>query len=117
MLPDVAQGTLLLARTPAPAVLIIGSGDRDFLPLVRPTNASPKRQSGYSARGKRNIRATQESGRGSRFNNEADAAAHEGESLGHYGMATTVILPLFFFGEPSGLSRRPCRLCEIDVWT
>ncbi|MGB6921982.1 MAG: NYN domain-containing protein, partial [Methyloceanibacter sp.] len=30
----VAQGTLLLAQTPAPAVLVIGSGDRDFLPLV-----------------------------------------------------------------------------------
>jgi uncharacterized LabA/DUF88 family protein len=31
----VAQGTLLIATTPAPAVLVIGSGDRDFLPLVR----------------------------------------------------------------------------------
>ena len=30
----VAQGTLLLAQTPAPAVLVLGSGDRDFLPLV-----------------------------------------------------------------------------------
>ena len=30
----VAQGTLLIAKTPAPAVLVIGSGDRDFMPLV-----------------------------------------------------------------------------------
>lgn len=30
----VAQGTLLIAATPAPAALVIGSGDRDFLPLV-----------------------------------------------------------------------------------
>jgi uncharacterized LabA/DUF88 family protein len=30
----VAQGTLLIATTPAPAVLVIASGDRDFLPLV-----------------------------------------------------------------------------------
>ena len=30
----VAQGTLLMATTPAPAVLVIASGDRDFLPLV-----------------------------------------------------------------------------------
>ena len=30
----VAQGTLAIATTPSPAVLIIGSGDRDFIPLV-----------------------------------------------------------------------------------
>jgi uncharacterized LabA/DUF88 family protein len=30
----VAQGTLVIATTPAPAVLVIASGDRDFLPLV-----------------------------------------------------------------------------------
>jgi uncharacterized LabA/DUF88 family protein len=30
----VAQGTLVIAQTPAPAVLVIASGDRDFLPLV-----------------------------------------------------------------------------------
>jgi uncharacterized LabA/DUF88 family protein len=30
----VAQGTLLIATTPSPAVLVIASGDRDFLPLV-----------------------------------------------------------------------------------
>jgi NYN domain len=30
----VAQGTLTIATTPAPAVLIIASGDRDFIPLV-----------------------------------------------------------------------------------
>jgi uncharacterized LabA/DUF88 family protein len=30
----VAQGTLMIATTPAPAVLVIGSADRDFLPLV-----------------------------------------------------------------------------------
>ncbi len=30
----VAQGTFLIATTPAPAVLIVASGDRDFLPLV-----------------------------------------------------------------------------------
>lgn len=30
----VAQGTLVIATTPAPAALVIGSGDRDFLPLV-----------------------------------------------------------------------------------
>ena len=30
----VAQGTLLIATTPAPADLVIASGDRDFLPLV-----------------------------------------------------------------------------------
>jgi len=44
---------------------------------------------------------------GSRFDDEAEAATHEGKSLGHYGMASTVILPLFFLGEPSRLSRRP----------
>ena len=31
----VARGTLVIATTPSPAVLVIGSGDRDFLPLVR----------------------------------------------------------------------------------
>jgi uncharacterized LabA/DUF88 family protein len=31
----VAQGTLVMATTPSPAVLVIASGDRDFLPLVR----------------------------------------------------------------------------------
>lgn len=31
----VARGTLLIARTQPPGVLIIASGDRDFLPLVR----------------------------------------------------------------------------------
>ena len=30
----VAQGTLFMATTPAPTVLIVASGDRDFLPLV-----------------------------------------------------------------------------------
>ncbi len=30
----VAQGTLTIATTPAPAVLIVASGDRDFIPLV-----------------------------------------------------------------------------------
>lgn len=30
----VAQGTLIIATTPPPAVLVIASGDRDFLPLV-----------------------------------------------------------------------------------
>jgi len=30
----VARGTLIIATTPAPAVLVIASGDRDFLPLV-----------------------------------------------------------------------------------
>jgi uncharacterized LabA/DUF88 family protein len=30
----VAQGTLVIATTPSPAVLVIASGDRDFLPLV-----------------------------------------------------------------------------------
>jgi uncharacterized LabA/DUF88 family protein len=29
-----ARGALLIAKTPAPAVLVIGSGDRDFIPLV-----------------------------------------------------------------------------------
>jgi hypothetical protein len=68
----------------------------------------PQRRSPvYSARAKRKIRGTSEFGRGSRFDNEADAATHEGESLGHYGMPTTVILPLFFLGEPSRLGRRP----------
>jgi uncharacterized LabA/DUF88 family protein len=30
----VAQGTRLVCTTPAPAVLVIASGDRDFVPLV-----------------------------------------------------------------------------------
>ena len=30
----VARGTLLMATTPAPAALVIASGDRDFLSLV-----------------------------------------------------------------------------------
>src|SRR5262245_1586667 len=30
----VAQGTLIIATTASPAVLVIASGDRDFLPLV-----------------------------------------------------------------------------------
>jgi uncharacterized LabA/DUF88 family protein len=30
----VARGTLVIATTPAPATLIIASGDRDFIPLV-----------------------------------------------------------------------------------
>ena len=30
----VARGTLAIATTPAPAVLVIASGDRDFIPLV-----------------------------------------------------------------------------------
>jgi uncharacterized LabA/DUF88 family protein len=30
----VARGTLTIATTPAPAVLVIASGDRDFIPLV-----------------------------------------------------------------------------------
>jgi uncharacterized LabA/DUF88 family protein len=30
----VAQGTRLICTTPAPAVLVIASGDRDFIPLV-----------------------------------------------------------------------------------
>lgn len=30
----VAQGTLIVATTPSPAVLVIASGDRDFIPLV-----------------------------------------------------------------------------------
>ncbi len=30
----VAQGTLIIATTPSPAVLVLASGDRDFLPLV-----------------------------------------------------------------------------------
>jgi uncharacterized LabA/DUF88 family protein len=30
----VAQGTRVICKTPAPAVLVIGSGDRDFVPLV-----------------------------------------------------------------------------------
>jgi uncharacterized LabA/DUF88 family protein len=30
----VARGTLTIATTPAPAALVIGSGDRDFIPLV-----------------------------------------------------------------------------------
>lgn len=31
----VAQGTLAIATTPTPATLVIASGDRDFIPLVR----------------------------------------------------------------------------------
>jgi uncharacterized LabA/DUF88 family protein len=30
----VAQGTRIICTTPAPAVLVIASGDRDFIPLV-----------------------------------------------------------------------------------
>jgi uncharacterized LabA/DUF88 family protein len=30
----VAQGTRIICTTPAPAVLVIASGDRDFVPLV-----------------------------------------------------------------------------------
>jgi uncharacterized LabA/DUF88 family protein len=30
----VARGTLAIATTPSPAVLVIASGDRDFIPLV-----------------------------------------------------------------------------------
>lgn len=30
----VAQGTLTIARAPNPGVLVIASGDRDFIPLV-----------------------------------------------------------------------------------
>lgn len=31
----VAQGTLIVATTPAPAILVMASGDRDFVPLFR----------------------------------------------------------------------------------
>jgi hypothetical protein len=44
---------------------------------------------------------------GSHFDNQADAATHESEGLGHYGIAATAILALFFLGEPSRLSRCP----------
>lgn len=35
----VAQGTLVIATTQSPAVLVIASGDRDFLPLVTVAHA------------------------------------------------------------------------------
>jgi len=40
---------------------------------------------------------------GSHFDNQADAATHESEGLGHYGIAATAILALFFLVNLVGL--------------
>jgi len=47
---------------------------------------------------------------GSHFDNQADAATHESEGLGHYGIAATAILALFFLGEPGRQALRNLRL-------